>query len=637
MKEGKRISRRAFLRMAAATAAGAVAVACQPKTVIVKEEVPITQIVEVEKEVTKIVAGTPVVEKVIETQVVEKVVTATPIPPTPTPQGQRQVPREKTLIIGFEGEAVPAPEQANPHVSGARINQGYHQCMIESLYYLNYQTGESIPWLAEGPEQWNDDYTQVDIPVRKGVEWSDGEPFTAEDIAFTVNMLKENPTLGYGAAMQQWVQDCVAVDDFTCRFTLTEPNPRFIYSNFAIRIWGAMRISPKHIWENEDPNTFRNFDMDKGWPVWTGPYKLVKASPTEFVYDRRDDWWGAKTGFHELPAPERIVFVEAGPDEKKAATLTSNEVDGHPSLTIDTFLDVKEKNPLAIGWSVDPPHAWIDPCPGMLGFNCEVAPWDDVDMRWAVAYALDHQKIADAGSAGFGTPSKYNFPAYPALMAWLDENQDLVDQYDATAYDPRKAKEIIESKGYTMGSSGFYEKSGQRLTVDILVKSAATVLPPLLVQMLNSVGIDAAPKALASAPYYDNRSRAQFEIETTHVACGSVTEPYDELNLLHSRWIKPQGELRSNNIWGWANEEYDKIVDEIGGLPPDDPQEHELFRKALEIRLKEIPIMSLSQQKRIVPYTTKYWTNWPTEDNGYFHPPNWWMCFLIPILNIKPA
>ena len=79
MKDKKQISRRAFLRMAAATAVGAVAAACQPKTVIVREEVPVTQIVEVEKEITKIVAGTPVVETVIETKVIEKVVTATPI------------------------------------------------------------------------------------------------------------------------------------------------------------------------------------------------------------------------------------------------------------------------------------------------------------------------------------------------------------------------------------------------------------------------------------------------------------------------------------------------------------------------------------------------------------------------------
>lgn len=113
------------------------------------------------------------------------------------------VPREKTLIIGFEGGPVAAPEVANPYSPGSSINQGYHQAMIESLYYLNYQTGEAIPWLAAGPEKWNDDFTEVTIPIREGVAWSDGVAFTAEDVAFTLNTLKENPTLSYGATMKQ--------------------------------------------------------------------------------------------------------------------------------------------------------------------------------------------------------------------------------------------------------------------------------------------------------------------------------------------------------------------------------------------------------------------------------------------------
>jgi peptide/nickel transport system substrate-binding protein len=618
MKESQSLSRRDFLRLAAAAAAGVAAAACQPQAG--------TQ-------------ATPTTAAPTATQAAGQAPTATSAPATATsaPSAAGEVPREQTLIIGFEGGAVAAPEVANPYSPGSAINQGYHQAMIESLYYLNYQTGEAIPWLAAGPEQWNSDYTEVDIPIRKGVEWSDGEPFTANDVAFTINMLRENTTLSYGATMQQWVKECTATDDFTAHFVLTGANPRFIYANFTVFIWGAVRIVPQHIWEGQDPNTFTNFDMSKGWPIWTGPYRLVKASSSEFVYDLRPDWWGAKSGFHDLPAPQRLVFVDAGPDEKKAATLTANEVDGQPSLQIDTFLDVVKKNPQAIGWTAEPPYAWIDPCPGELGYNCQVAPWDDADMRWAVSYALDHQKIADVGSAGFGTPSAYNFPAYPALQEWLTENEDLLKQYDSTVYDLAKAKQLIESKGYTMGADGFYAKDGQHLKVDILVKSSNTTLPPLLVAMLQAAGIDAAPKSLAEAQYYDLRSRGEFEIETTHVACGSVTEPYDELNNLHSRWIKPQGEIRSNNPWGFSNEQYDNIVDQIGALPPGDPQEHPLFRQALEIRLKELPILSLAQQKRVVPYTTKYWTNWPTEQNGYFHPPNWWMCFLMVIVAIKPA
>jgi len=551
------------------------------------------------------------------------------------PVATGDVPREKTLIIGFEGGPAAAPEQSglNP---GSMSSAGHHQVMIESLYYLNYQTGELIPWLAEGPATWNDDFTVVTIPLRSGIKWSDGEAFTAEDIVFTIDMLKANPTLSFADRVVD-VTSAEAIDDQTVQITLNKTDPRFIVNAFGVRIWGAVRIVPKHIWEGQDPNTFTNFDLEKGWPVWTGPYKLVKASSTEFVFDRRADWWAAETGFQKLPAPERIIFVEAGPDERKAAALTANEVDGEPSLRIDTFNTVLEQNPNALGWTADPPHAWIDPCPGMLGFNTRVAPWDDKDMRWAVNYALPKQKIGDAQTGGFGKISAYNFPDYPALQAWLTENQDLLDQYGPTTYDPAKAKEIIESKGYTMGANGFYEKDGQPLQVNILFKTEEPILPALVVSAFQEVGIDAAPRALAGAAYFDARDTGDYEIETHHVACGSVVEPYDELNLLHSRWIKPIGERVSNNIWGWSNTEYDEIVDEMQTLAPGADRQHELFRRALEIRLQELPIISLTQQQRVVPYSNMYWTNWPTAENDYHHPPNWWQNFLMLVTAIEPA
>ena len=429
----------------------------------------------------------------------------------------------------------------------------------------------------------------------------------------------------------------VSVDDLTVKITLNNADPRFVVKAFGVQIWGAVKIVPKHIWEGQDPNTFTNFDLEQGWPVWTGPYKLVKASATEFVFDRRDDWWAAETGFQELPEPERVIFVDAGPDERKAAALTANEVDGEPSLRIDTFADVVAKNPDAIGWTEDGTRAWIDPCPGMLGFNTRRAPWDDKDMRWAINYALPKQEIGDATTGGQGIVSAYNFPAYPALMSWLEENQDLLDQYGPTVYDPEKAKEIFESKGYVMGASGFYEKDGQPLQVDVLFKTEEPILPAIIIQAFQDVGIDAAPRALAGAAYFDARDTADFDIETHHVACGSVVEPYDELRLLQSRWIMPEGERSSLNQWGWSNAEYDEIVDQIQMLEPGAEEEHALFRQALEIRLQELPIISLVQQQRVVPYTTRYWTNWPTAENDYHHPPNWWMNFLMLVVNIESA
>src|SRR5690606_1783994 len=82
-----------------------------------------------------------------------------------------------------------------------------------------------IPWLATGHE-FNEDFTAVTVNIRDGVKWSDGEPFTANDVAFTFTMLKEHaPKLTWSIDVQTWVEDVKADDDLTVTFTLTNPNP----------------------------------------------------------------------------------------------------------------------------------------------------------------------------------------------------------------------------------------------------------------------------------------------------------------------------------------------------------------------------------------------------------------------------
>lgn len=605
----KHISRRDFLRIAALGLGSLVVAACAPKA---------TPTPEPAAAVTKAPTATKAAE------------------PTKAPAVAAEVPREKTLIIGFEEGPMADAEQANILVPGSRKNYGYHQCVIEALYYLNYQTGESIPWLAAGPEKWNEDYTECTIPIREGVEWADGVPFTADDVVYTIKLVSENPTMSDGATMAKWVKECDAPDPMTVRIALTESNPRFIYDNFAIRIWGGFCVVPKHIWETQDPMTFRNFDLSKGWPIFTGPYKLVKASPTEFIFDRRDDWWGAKTGFHPLPAPERIVFIEAGDDDKKAAMLEADQVDGQPSLSLEPFFKVREKNPNAIGWLEDAPYTWIDPCPSAIVFQCETPPWDDPEMRWAVAYALDNEKIAKTMGGGYGIPARFQFPLYGAIDALLDENNDLFEKWDMRIFDPTRSKQIIESKGYTMGKDGIYQKDGEKLKVDVL-GVAPGIEEIMYCGYLKQVGMDAEPKLVSTAVYHDSVAHSQFELDAGWSYCGSVVDPYASFNTLHSRWIKPIGERHSHNEGNWRNEEFDKATEAIGMLAPDDPRIKPFFRTGLEIWLRELPVMAVVQQLRVVPYSTRYWTNWPTAKNDYFHPPNWWMCFLMVIMKIKPA
>ncbi|RME51723.1 MAG: ABC transporter substrate-binding protein, partial [Caldilineae bacterium] len=191
--------------------------------------------------------------------------------------------REETVIFDIDGGRVVDPELWNPFVPGNRRDHGYHQAILEPLFILNYQTGEFIPWLGESFEanETNDVWV---LKLREGVEWSDGEPFTADDVVFTIQMLIDNaPELGDSAAMKDWVASVEKIDDHTVQFNLTRPNPRFQLDYFSVKIWGSINIMPKHIWEGQDPLTFKFYDPEKGWPVGTGPYTLASVSPTEFV------------------------------------------------------------------------------------------------------------------------------------------------------------------------------------------------------------------------------------------------------------------------------------------------------------------------------------------------------------------
>ena len=75
----------------------------------------------------------------------------------------------------------------------------------------------------------------------------------------------------------------------------------------------------------------------RGLPMGTGPYRLVSSSPTQMIFDRRDDWWGAETGFRELPAPERIILTPHSGDDSMGQMLIADQVDAGRQIQKGTF------------------------------------------------------------------------------------------------------------------------------------------------------------------------------------------------------------------------------------------------------------------------------------------------------------
>jgi len=92
----------------------------------------------------------------------------------------------------------------NPYLPESTSRTGYN-FVFEPLYFYNAFEGKLIPWIAT-EHHFNDAYTEVEITIRPGVKWSDGQPWTAHDLVFTINMLRAHaPTLSYSTDMENWV------------------------------------------------------------------------------------------------------------------------------------------------------------------------------------------------------------------------------------------------------------------------------------------------------------------------------------------------------------------------------------------------------------------------------------------------
>ena len=545
-----------------------------------------------------------------------------------------RVPRNRTLILGLT--QMQDYDAFNPYIPGVVSSTGSN-FLFEPLYYYNAYSEKDnlIPWLAES-HQYNEDYTEVTVTIRKGVEWSDGEPWTAADLVFTINMLKGNaPELILSTDMKTWVEEATVVDDLTARIVLTAPNPRFIFSYFTDCFVNGVRIVPEHIWKDQDAKSFKNFDLAKGWPVVTGPYRMAISTPEQRVWDLRAEWWAAKTGFQTMPKVERIIYLNFGNEAKWVQQLLTNEIDSSVDLRPVNIESVLEENPNVSTWTGrKPPYGYLDWWPLSLGFNNQEEPFSDSEIRWAINSAINRKQVVDVGWHGAGDYTLHPYPEFPPLMRYIDKIQDLFEKYQLNTYDLAKSAEIMERKGWSKNEEGFWSKDGKSLkfVIDVF-PNLFQDFTPVLVEQLRQAGFEASFRATNDAYTRMTQGTARAFV-MGHAA--SVRDPYFTLRLYHSRFVQPT-DTAAEYFWRWENAAFDKLVDRMAEVAPEDPELDELFHQAMDIWLRELPSIPLVQWYHRIPHNETYWKNWPTADNPYVNSAYWHRTWLLVLLNLEPV
>ncbi|MDF1514764.1 MAG: ABC transporter substrate-binding protein, partial [Anaerolineae bacterium] len=416
---------------------------CTPPTAEVIEKV-VTQVITETVRETVVVEGTStVVEKEV-----EKIVEVTATPDQSVTGVMKPVPRNRTVVLGAWEHAaqLAGTDNFNPIVNIPSLRTNYAKFVYEALMYYNLTSGEYYPWLAE-EFTIDDDYMGMDIYLRKGVEWADGEPFTCDDVKFTIEAHINTDNARWKGYFTEWVDSIECIDDFTVRINYTNSNPRF-HQKIMIGWENHFVIVPEHIFADKDVGTFTNLDLGRGWPMGSGPYKLILVTPNQVIYDRRDDWWGAKIGFMDLPIPERIVGTNAASDEAYAQLYMTDKLDfGGFALQIGSFEAAKERNPNVRSWYPEGPvYGAPDGCMYQLILNN--ARFDDVNVRLALNYALDRQEVVDLAYQGATFPKAYPISMY-VEGAWGALLQPVIDKYDrGAAPNMDKVEEYMTAAGY---------------------------------------------------------------------------------------------------------------------------------------------------------------------------------------------
>lgn len=548
----------------------------------------------------------------------------------------KEVARERTLVLRWAGQAGRYVDQnlwngylvASNHQNGLGI-------LHEPLAFYSAFADKTYPWLAESWE-FNADFTELRIKTRSGISWSDGTPFTAADVAYSITTAGElGSAVKWGVDVQTFLDTAVAESDTEVVVKFKIPAPRFMFF-MTYKYDRGFYIVPKHIFEGQDWTTFENFDLAAGIPVTTGPWQVVFSSAEQKVIDRRESWWAVDAGLvAALPEVERIIYLPAVPDEQMAQQLIANEVDCSLDLRPLTIETVLAENPkITTHTGSDKPYGYVDWWPTSLYVNNEREPFTDPAVRWALSYYIDRDQIIDVALGGAGSKWPLPLPSYPGLQPFVDAAADLLTEYPTLEFNPEKGDAMLTGAGWAK-EDGKWMKDGKGIDVPIESFQVMADIGPVIVEQLKKQGIESS---YAQPPDFFDRFGPGDWTASLFGHGGSVSnDPFDTLALYQSVSVAVPGG-HGVNFTRWHNDAYDAIVDEMAVTSPDNQDAlMDQWLRAMAVWLPELPDIPIQEWYHRIPMNQTYWTGWPTRENSYVNGAFWHLTFQLVLNELKAA
>jgi peptide/nickel transport system substrate-binding protein len=536
-----------------------------------------------------------------------------------TPAAKPSASRGQPLVV-VDNTGQTYARSFNPYVSTSLGNANNSTSLTyEPLLMFNIMkpTQPPIAWLATG-YKWSNGGKTLTFTIRTGVKFSDGTPLTASDVAFSFNLLKNNPTLTPVAAPPV-PASATAPNATTAVLTFAAPE----YANLFLI--GGMYIVPQHIWSKvASPATFTDPD-----PIGTGPYVVSQFSSQKYTLSENPDYWQkSKIGAPEIIFPNFVSNTTANP------ALESGEIDYAGNDVVNVQTDFLSKNPNFHTWTSGQP--WFsDNNVVTLWLNVNHAPLNDPKVRLAISAGIDRQQLSTQGETGYEpVATSASGLLLPVDNALLDSSfaNDIKPTSDAA-----KVAQILQSDGWKK-VNGKWTKSGKTIKFAIEDPSSYTDYATdaqLIATQLNAEGFDVSFNGVLATKWYADYPVGNFDA-MIHWSNQGPNPYYYFQNWLDSTQTAPVGKPAAADFGRFHSAAAQSALAQFASSNSTSTQQAAL--NTLEgIVASQAPVIPLLYGAAWYEYSTKHYTGWPTASNQYMNPVPNSPYLLYTILQLKPV
>jgi peptide/nickel transport system substrate-binding protein len=496
--------------------------------------------------------------------------------------------------------------QFNPFNSAVSLaSLGFEYEPLEAVDILRTNangTNPVTPWLATG-STWNTTYTALTFTIRSGVKWSDGTPFSANDVVYTFDAMKASPALDLDAV---WSADGGPLTSVALQgtdqvvFTFDAPSESYFYY-----VADQTPIIPQHIWGSLDQSELVSYADTK--PIGTGPYLVKSCSEDNIEYLRNSHYWQSKRG-HPVPQIQEINYPAFLSNTPCNLSLIEGDAQwgGQPIPNIKSSFIAK-----APAFR----HYWFPPVENVSLFPNLTNPLlSKLAVRQAITMAINRPAVSKRGESGYELPANQTGIVLPTFKKWYESSLNTV------SYDPSKADQILQAAGFKKGSDGIYQDAqGQQLSFTIVTVSGFSDWDSslqVITQDLKAVGIQVTVEDENSGPYVSNLESGSYQLA---YAGGGGPYPLDGPSPYYElRGILFSGNIGSTDYSRFSSPSTDALFNAYPAASP--AQQLTIMHEIEKVMVDDIPVIPVTEGVNWFEYDAQHIGGWPTPSNPYAQP-----------------